>query len=384
MRLDPTARMVLRGGPGTGKTVVGLHRAAWLVYNDQRITADRILVIGPSDRFLRFVAAVLPTLGEARITQTTFERLLGPGSDAGGDERWIEVLDRFEAGLYRPGELRVGPRRIPAEEVDALINRLAGRNLAWRDRRRIFVETLARTHELAPGALSTAAVKVWPRLTTSQAWRRLRSRRTLEALDAPADLVDAWLQADGDGALADEVRARFEGVPARYSHVIVDEAQDLTIPQLRAVMRRADGLTLVGDDAQRRLGHGIGLRRAADLLGVRLDQMDTAYRMSAEIADWLNQWAAAHGIDAVPLIGIRPTGVAVQRQPDAPRALADLRTRWSNVARITATEVWAHKGVEYDAVVVEAAGMDPNEVYLAASRAAHELVVVDSTVAAAA
>ncbi len=192
------------------------------------------------------------------------------------------------------------------------------------------------------------------------------------------------MRADGDGALADEVRARFEGVPARYSHVIVDEAQDLTIPQLRAVMRRADGLTLVGDDAQRRLGHGIGLRRAAELLGVRLDQMDTAYRMSAEIADWLNQWASDHGIDAVPLIGIRPTGVAVRRRPQSQPALADLQRRWSNVARITADEVWSHKGVEYDAVVVEAAGMDPHEVYLAASRAAHELVVVAGAAPAAA
>jgi DNA helicase IV len=246
------------------------------------------------------------------------------------------------------------------------------------------VETLARSHDLAPGAVSTAAVKVWPRMTTTQVWRRLRSRRALEALDVPGDLIDAWLQAEGDGALADEVRARFEGVPARYSHVIVDEAQDLTIPQLRAVMRRADGLTLVGDDAQRRLGHGIGLRRAAELLGVRLDQMDTAYRMSAEIADWLNQWAADHDIDAVPLIGIRPTGVAVRRQSDAGRALADLQGRWSNVARITAPEVWSHKGVEYDAVVVDAAGMDAHEVYLAASRAAHELVVVDHGVRTAA
>src|SRR6187401_2474498 len=75
VRLDPRARLVLRGGPGTGKTVVGLHRAAWLVYNDQRLTADRILVLGPSDRFLRFVSAVLPTLGEARIHQTTLDRL---------------------------------------------------------------------------------------------------------------------------------------------------------------------------------------------------------------------------------------------------------------------------------------------------------------------
>ncbi len=127
VRLAPTARMVLRGGPGTGKTVVGLHRAAWLVYNDRRITADRILVVGPSDRFLRFVAAVLPTLGEARITQTTFDRLLGPAHDPGGDERWLALLDRLEAELFVPDAIRVGHRVIPADEVAALMARLARR-----------------------------------------------------------------------------------------------------------------------------------------------------------------------------------------------------------------------------------------------------------------
>jgi DNA helicase IV len=386
VRLDPTARLVLRGGPGTGKTVVGLHRAAWLVYNDTRITADRILVVGPSDRFLRFVAAVLPTLGEARIAQTTLERLLGAASEPGGDERWIDVLDRLEAGLYQPGEIQVGPRRIPADEVAGLIGRLSGRNLAWRDRRSIFVETLARNHELSTAVVSAAAVKVWPRITATQVWKRLRSRRALAALDAPGDLIDAWLATEGDGALADEVRARFEGVRARYSHVIVDEAQDLTLLQMRAMMRRAEGLTLVGDDAQRRSHHGIGLRRAADLLEVPLDQMDTAYRMSAEIADWLNGWATRHHIDAVPLIGIRPTGVAVTTGPGGDQKVAearqDLASRWSNVARIGVDDVWSHKGVEYDAVVVDTRGMDASEVYLAASRAAHELVVINHPIGA--
>ena len=190
-------------------------------------------------------------------------------------------------------------------------------------------------------------------------------------------------RADGDGAVRDEVRARFEGVPARYSHVIVDEAQDLTLLQLRAVMRRADGLTLVGDDAQRSNPGSIGLRRAAVLLDVDLEQMTTAYRMSAEIAEWLNGHAEAHGIDGVTLVGIRPTGVAVREltlAADAPAAtetiVAELEPRWSNVAVIHAGEVWDHKGVEYDAVVVHAAAMTPSEIYLAASRAAHELVIL--------
>jgi hypothetical protein len=383
VRLDPTARLVLRGGPGTGKTVVALHRAAWLVYNDTRLTAGRILVVGPSDRFLRFVAAVLPTLGEARIAQTTFDRLLGPSCAAGSDERWLEVLDRFEAEIVRPGPLKVGLVRIREDEVAEIAGRVLERQLPWRDRRRIFVELLAARHGLAPGAVSKEAKAVWPPWTTAQVLKRLRSRPVLVELGADSDLIDAWLAADGDGALADEVRARFEGVPATYGHVIVDEAQDLTLLQLRAVQRRSAGLSLVGDDAQRSRPHALGLRGAAARIGVEPVEMTTAYRMSAEIADWLNAHASATGMDAVQLVGIRPTGTPVREVPGGvdPAAAAavqaaELAARWPNVATITAADTWEHKGVEYDGVVVDASGMGPAELYLAASRAAHELVVV--------
>ena len=61
---------------------------------------ERILVLGPSDRFLRYVATVLPTLGEARIMQTTFERLLGASSPAGNDERWLDELATRRRGAH--------------------------------------------------------------------------------------------------------------------------------------------------------------------------------------------------------------------------------------------------------------------------------------------
>ena len=90
------------------------------------------------------------------------------------------------------------------------------------------------------------------------------------------------------------------------------------------------------------------------------------------------------------LVGIRPTGVAVRQiQATGDRAdagaelealvaaeLERLGRAWSNVAVLVADEVWDHKGVEYDAVVVDARGMTAADVYLAASRAAHELSVV--------
>ena len=380
VRLDPTARLVLRGGPGTGKTVVGLHRAAWLVYNDTRLTAGRILVIGPSDRFLRFVSAVLPTLGEARIVQTTFDRLLGPSNAAGSDERWLDLLDRFEDSLFAPAEIKVGLTRIRLGEVTETVERLRRRTIPYRDRRKAFVSVLANAHGLRTGDVGRAAAEVWPPCTAAQAMRKLRSRPLLEQLGADGEFIDAWLAVKADGALLDEVRARFEGVPATYGHVIVDEAQDLSLLQLRAVQRRSAGLSLVGDDAQRSSPRGIGLRAAAAQLGVIPAEMTTAYRMSAEIAAWLNDHAADHGIDAVHLVGIRPTGVdVVEVTPsDAARdrSAAELAERWPNIAVISAEDTWSHKGVEYDAVVVDTRDMDAGQVYLAASRAAHELVVL--------
>jgi DNA helicase IV len=210
--------------------------------------------------------------------------------------------------------------------------------------------------------------------------RRLRSRPLLLELGMDPDLVDDWLRDPTDGALLDEVRARVEGVPATYGHVIVDEAQDLSLLQLRAMQRRSAGLTLVGDDAQRSAPHGLGLRGAAVRLDVEPAEMATAYRMSAEIAGWLNEHAAAHGIDAVELLGIRPTGVEVDEVPgDRSTAEAhhrDLAEAWPNTALITAEDTWGHKGVEYDAVVVDTAGMDAPQIYLAASRAAHQLTII--------
>jgi hypothetical protein len=381
VRLDPKARLALRGGPGTGKTVVGLHRAAWLVYNDQRVTADRILVLGPSDRYLRFVATVLPALGEARVVQTTFERLLGPSSHPGSDEQWIDVLDRLESSMLRPATVRARGTTVDEDEVARLAARVAGRALPWRERRKLFVDAIAARCEAPRREVEPAVKTIWPACTVRQAWARLRNRRTLQALGAERALVDAWLaiadrDAEREGPLYDEVRARFQGVPARYSHVIVDEAQDASLLQLRAVQRRADGITLVGDDAQRSNPWGLGLRRAAELTGAELAEMATAYRMSAEIAEWLNGHARRHGLDAVQLVGIRPTGVAVRHAASCEAGEAELRARWSNVVTIRAGEVWEHKGVEYDGVVVDTAGMTPAEVYLAASRAAHELLLV--------
>ena len=72
---------VVEGGPGTGKTVVALHRAAWLLYTYRdRLAKDGVLVVGPSTAFLRYIDQVLPSLGETDVVLLTPGQLYPPVS----------------------------------------------------------------------------------------------------------------------------------------------------------------------------------------------------------------------------------------------------------------------------------------------------------------
>src|SRR5262249_40956477 len=78
--------LVVQGGPGTGKTAVALHRAAYLLYTHREQLARRVvLVIGPSPTFLRYVGQVLPSLGETSVLLSTIADLY-PGITARREE----------------------------------------------------------------------------------------------------------------------------------------------------------------------------------------------------------------------------------------------------------------------------------------------------------
>src|SRR5690606_15598733 len=95
--------LVVEGGPGTGKTVVALHRAAYLLYTHRDRLADKgILVIGPNRTFLRYVEQVLPGLGETAVVLSSVGDLYPPLRTAvqdrpetaviKGDRRMVDVL----------------------------------------------------------------------------------------------------------------------------------------------------------------------------------------------------------------------------------------------------------------------------------------------------
>jgi DNA helicase IV len=85
IRAGSRGALVVDGGPGTGKTVVALHRAAYLLYSDPHLAGDRgeVLVVGPHRGYLAYVDDVLPSLGEEGVQTCTLRDLVVEGGTAG-------------------------------------------------------------------------------------------------------------------------------------------------------------------------------------------------------------------------------------------------------------------------------------------------------------
>lgn len=108
IRADAHGALVVDGGPGTGKTVAALHRAAYLVYADPRLRAGQggVLVVGPHEPYLAYTADVLPSLGEEGVRTCTLRDLVPEGTDA------IEEADPWVAALK--GDVRMAAAVDPA------------------------------------------------------------------------------------------------------------------------------------------------------------------------------------------------------------------------------------------------------------------------------
>ncbi|MFE9233694.1 HelD family protein [Cellulosimicrobium funkei] len=101
--------LVVQGGPGTGKTVVALHRVAYLLFTHPHLAERGVLLLGPSSRFLEYVAQVLPALGETAVVSATCDTLVpgvAPERDEGRDvaeikgrASWQDVVARYADSL---------------------------------------------------------------------------------------------------------------------------------------------------------------------------------------------------------------------------------------------------------------------------------------------
>ena len=302
VRSDVAVSVCVQGAPGTGKTAVGLHRAAWLLYSfRERLDRSGVLVVGPNRAFLDHIGAVLPSLGEVRVGHATIETLLDHGrvradepaevATLKGDARLATVLRRAVwSQVARPTEALVVPRgvrrwRVPAYEVQAILDELATRGVRYSAARDLLPQRLAhhvllemeRAGEAPDDRVQDAVAKsqpvkayvrsVWPALDPQGVLHRLWSdphalraaagdelsadEQAMLLWHKPARTKGAARWTRADMALLDELDDVLRRVPS-LGHVVLDEAQDLSPMQLRAVGRRAStgSVTVLGDIAQ--------------------------------------------------------------------------------------------------------------------------------------
>ena len=300
--------LVVQGGPGTGKTVVALHRAAYLLYTYRfPLEGQGVLVVGPNRLYLRYIDRVLPSLGEAGVELALLADLVPEIITEGrstplaervkGDLRMIDVVAK--AVRDRERSLRdelvvpfgVLNLRCSVEASDRIVRNARRRSRTHNAGRRFVEQGLweelaaSARGELDPDVVAervrgtdevrAALERMWPILTPAELLRDLFSSRALLKLASAKVLSDeerASLvmprgeRADdgrwfiGDVPLLDEARvllgprprSRDEDEVRTYGHIVVDEAQDLTMMQLRMLARRSLGgsMTVVGDMAQ--------------------------------------------------------------------------------------------------------------------------------------
>ena len=303
--------MAVQGGPGTGKTAVGLHRAAFLLYGNDALSRAGVLVVGPNRTFLRYIANVLPSLGEEAVLQVTLADLVPKVRVTAvdppavqrekGDARMVQVLADALAARRRPLETgieaRAGVRtvRLAADEANALAGQVAGRRIPYAGGRSALRELLIRTmferstadDPQAFGSLLrrdrafvSALDRLWPSITATALVRAALGN----GAKAP------WT--DADLGLLDEAEAMIHGSGRTYGHVVADEAQDLSPMQLRMLGRRcpSGSMTILGDVAQ-----GIGVwaidhwedafAHLPTPAGVRIEELDLGYRAPAQVLD---------------------------------------------------------------------------------------------------
>lgn len=302
VRSGLSGTVCVQGGPGTGKTAVGLHRVAYLLYaHRERLARTGTLVIGPNKSFLHYIEQVLPALGELEVRQATVDDLVAHvevrGTDTAaaavvkGDARMAEVLRRaVRAQVTMPTEAVMVVRgsrrwRVPVYELEEIVGELLDRDIRYGAAREALPQRIAhavlvqmeRSGE-APddrvqdavarnAAVKTAVKAIWPPVEPAKLVLRLLTDADFLAAYAegildedeqkeilwskPVRSVKSAKWSPADAVLIDEATDLVQRTHS-LGHVVLDEAQDLSPMQYRAVGRRCTtgSATVLGDLAQ--------------------------------------------------------------------------------------------------------------------------------------
>ena len=465
VRAELAESICVQGAPGTGKTAVGLHRAAYLLYlHRERLRRSGVLIVGPNSAFLSYISAVLPALGEVDVQQTTMDELIGrapvrardaaattlikhdprmasvlakalwqrltkptePITVSDGSYRWridAEPLRRIVDEARREGlPYAVGRERVRARVVGLLQLQSEYRtgnspNDAWL-RKMSKVAPVTEFLDAAWPAVTPQALVV-DLLTDPSAATGILTEREQEILrwPKPPRTVKAARFSAADLVLLDEAAGLLQRETS-FGHVVVDEAQDLSPMQARAIARRSEhgSITLLGDLAQGTTPWAAGdWRDTLRHLGkpdAAVVPLTVGFRVPEVVIALANSLLPALGVDVPEAVSLRRDGdlsivpvaepsdldaatlvevtAALEREGSVAVIAADaavdrLRRHLTvagietataddvdSAARVAVVPATIVKGLEYDHVIVA----EPADIVAAEPRGLHRLYVV--------
>jgi DNA helicase IV len=469
VRADLEDSICVQGAPGTGKTAVGLHRAAYLLYlHRERLRRSGVLIVGPNTAFLSYISAVLPALGEVEVQQATVDDLISRVPVRGRDGAAAALLKhdpRMAAVLRKALWGRLGKPvdpimvsdgsyrwRIDPEPLRRIVDEARREGLPYAvGRERVLARVVALLQRQSEYRTGNSPGETWLRRMAripqvrdflDNAWPTVTPEALVVAVLTDAELLATaaegilteaeqdvlrWAKAPrsvkaakfsaADLVLLDEAAGLLEREPS-FGHVVVDEAQDLSPMQARAIARRSEhgSITLLGDLAQ-----GTAPWAAAnwrDTLGhlgkpeAVVVPLTVGFRVPAAVVALANRLLPALGVDVPEAVSLRRDGdlaiVAVPAASDLDAAMlvevtaalehegsvaviaadaaidrlrahlaaAGLHTATPDEveteARVTVVPATIVKGLEYDHVIV----VEPADIVAAEARGLHRLYVV--------
>lgn len=377
VRAPLTHTVCVQGAPGTGKTAVGLHRAAYLLYaHREQLRRSKVLIVGPNRSFLGYIAAVLPALGEIDVEQRTLTELVGHvpirGIDSPevarlkGDIRMAAVLRRAVlAGIRKPLEsllVTVGGRRwrLDADVLRGLARDVIARDVRYAAARAGLAQQVALAvvaameeageapDERAPDRIARLpAVKAFVDLTLppvkpKEALELLLTNSATLTEAARSDLTEdeqglllasspagprRWSLADA--VLLDELTDLLQRT-ASFGHVVLDEAQDFSAMACRAVGRRCStgSATVLGDLAQGTAPEAATswtetLRHLGKPDGT-VEVLTRGYRVPAEVIDFASRLLPTIAPGVAPAISVRRSAGSLRIVPTLPADIDDM------------------------------------------------------------
>lgn len=217
---DPTSSLVVQGHAGTGKTIIATHRAAWLIDSARGIPLNDVLLVGPTDAWEEHISSAVADLhpGHGTVTISSIQRIL---------------TDLLEMDRAQRDDARTMDPLAPPKGADITIADLVG---AYKSSSR----PGGSLRSAYDAVLTLQSTKASARANDFYVWRNTLPRTYDTARSRPA----LWPLLAYIKVLVDP--------PRRHSHVIVDEAQDLSMLEWQTLaLLNAGAWTLVGDMNQR-------------------------------------------------------------------------------------------------------------------------------------